>query len=147
MPIRILLLSINFKVSHFQSLQEGNEPLVSAALDFKAMLEAALLSPYKFCMLNFPFFYLFIFICFAKRNSPVQSTETLQVSTLKFCTCMAFVFWWSKHWSGTQWAQNTSLPCLDIPHPTLIQFAVYDSKPSFCSIVASTYWILSDYWL
>ncbi|KAJ4977496.1 hypothetical protein NE237_002602 [Protea cynaroides] len=28
--------------------KEGNEPLVSAALDFKAMLEAALLSPYKF---------------------------------------------------------------------------------------------------
>lgn len=31
-----------------QSAKEGVDPLVSAALDFKAMLEAALLSPYKF---------------------------------------------------------------------------------------------------
>ncbi|KAK9082179.1 hypothetical protein Syun_031628 [Stephania yunnanensis] len=30
------------------SKKDGTEPLVSAALDFKAMLEAALLSPYKF---------------------------------------------------------------------------------------------------
>ncbi|KAF8370151.1 hypothetical protein HHK36_031781 [Tetracentron sinense] len=30
------------------AVQVGNEPLVSAASDFKAMLEAALLSPYKF---------------------------------------------------------------------------------------------------
>ncbi|KAF8411219.1 hypothetical protein HHK36_003764 [Tetracentron sinense] len=31
-----------------KAIQVGNEPLVSAASDFKAMLEAALLSPYKF---------------------------------------------------------------------------------------------------
>lgn len=75
MPIRILLLSVNYKVSHFQSLQEGNEPLVSAALDFKAMLEAALLSPYKFCMLNFLFFlyiYLYVLLRGIIQSNPLK---------------------------------------------------------------------------
>ncbi|KAK9133868.1 hypothetical protein Scep_013396 [Stephania cephalantha] len=53
-----LSLSLSSYRSHMQKIsrapfpcsvfKDGTEPLVSAALDFKAMLEAALLSPYKF---------------------------------------------------------------------------------------------------
>eukprot|EP00268_Persea_americana_P048254 TRINITY_DN5081_c0_g1_i1.p1 TRINITY_DN5081_c0_g1~~TRINITY_DN5081_c0_g1_i1.p1 ORF type:complete len:661 (+),score=160.82 TRINITY_DN5081_c0_g1_i1:245-2227(+) len=45
---RAMLNADLFGIEKDPSEKEGNEPLVSAALDFKAMLEAALLSPYKF---------------------------------------------------------------------------------------------------